>query len=309
MEKKMYAFASLLAGFLALVVFSSFYSADQSLLLKHEEKAAVPAMDMNYMTGIIPDREYAFAGEEVPLENFDARERLDRELVTNTYLQSTNVLNMKKANRYFPMIESILAKYGIPEDFKYLSVAESNLHMATSSAGAKGIWQFMESSGEAYGLEVNGEVDERFHPEKSTEAACKFLLFLKEKFGSWTLAAAAYNMGAAGLSKQLTQQQVDNYYDLHLNAETSRYVFRIIAIKEIMQHPDKFGVVLDDERLYAPMSEYYGLPINGPVPNLTTLALNNGTTYRMLKVYNPWLLTNTLTNKSGKRYEIRLPKK
>ena len=307
----MFAFAGLLAGFLSLVLFSSFYSGDQSLLLTKEEKGPVNPMNYTtgYMTGIVPDKEYSFAGEPVPLDNFDARERLDRELVTNTYLQSSNVLNLKKANRYFPMIEAALAKHGIPEDFKYLSVAESNLHMATSSAGAKGIWQFMEASGEGYGLEVNGEVDERFHPEKSTEAACKFLLHLKEKFGSWTLAAAAYNMGPAGLSKQLTQQQVDNYYDLHLNAETSRYVFRIIAIKEIMQNPERFGVVLEEEYLYAPMSEYYALPISGPVPNLTTLAKNNGTTYRMLKVYNPWLLTNTLTNRYGKRYEIKLPKK
>ena len=308
MEKLMYAFAGLSAGFMSLVLFSSFYAEDSKSAQNTSENVEhiVDRTPLN-LTGIEANKIYAFAGEDVPMDNFDVAERLDRESLINTYLQSANILNLKIANRYFPMIESILAKYGIPEDFKYLSVAESNLRMATSSAGAKGIWQFMESSGEGYGLEVNGEIDERFHPEKSTEAACKFILDLKERFGSWTLAAAAYNMGGAGLAKQIKDQQVDNFYDLQLNAETSRYIFRIIAIKEIMMHPAKYGVDLEETQRYPPLNDFYTVPVTGPVPSLTALAKQNGTTYRMLKVFNPWLISSQITNRYGKSYEIKFP--
>jgi hypothetical protein len=309
MEKKMYAFTSLMAGFMSLILFSSFYNTEPDTsfvgpLLPEPEYTFpqhVAAIDLN--------REFSFAGEKIPAGNFDALERLDRELVVNTYLQSLTLLNIKTANRYFPVIEPILERYGIPNDFKYLSVAESNLRMATSSAGAKGIWQFMEAAGEAYGLEIHGEVDERYHVEKSTEAACKFLLHLHKKFGSWTLAAAAYNMGETGLARRLREQQAQNYYDLNLNEETSRYVFRIIAIKEIMQNPKAFGFVIEDDQLYQPLTDYYAIIVDGPVQNLASLAVQHGTTYRMLKIFNPWLMASSLTNRSGKKYEIRFPKK
>lgn len=242
MEKKMLAFASMLAGFLSLVIFSSFNGKD----IPAESTVAAPGMNtLQRVIGFDLNREFSFAGEAIPSNNFDARERLDRELLINSYLQASTLLNIKHANRYFPIIEPILARNGIPDDFKYLSVAESNLRMATSSAGAKGIWQFIEASAEGFGLEVNSEVDERFNVEKSTEAACQFLKHLKEKYGSWTLAAAAYNNGPAIITRKLEEQQVDNYYDLNLNEETSRYVFRIIAIKEIMKDPSVLVIISD----------------------------------------------------------------
>jgi membrane-bound lytic murein transglycosylase D len=306
MEKKMFAFTSMMAGFFCLVIFSSFN--------EKVEFGTIPVPNdnqpqMRRVTGFDLNKTFSFAGEEIPAENFDARERLDRELAVNTYLEAATLLNIKMANRFFPVIEPILAKNNIPDDFKYLCVAESNLRMATSSAGAKGMWQFIDSSGKQNGLEINSEVDERYNVEKSTEAACKFLQYLKDRFGNWTLAAAAYNIGPALLSKRLAEQQVDNYYDLNLNEETSRYLFRIIAIKEIMKDPERYGFYLDSTQLYPEMSDYYTIPVDGPVPSLTSLAKQHGTTYRMLRLYNPWLISNSLTNKYGKRYEVKIPKK
>lgn len=311
MEKKIAVFATILSGFLALVVFSSFYT-DTTEVTKDTFFVGPPKpVDPfpQHVRAMNLDKPFSFAGEVIPAENFDAIERLDRELVVNTYLQSLTLLNIKNANRYFPVIEPILAKNGIPDDFKYLSVAESNLRMATSPAGAKGIWQFMESVGKAYGLEINGEVDERYHVEKSTEAACRFLNHLYKKFGTWTLAAAAYNMGETGLSRRLREQQAVNYYDLNLVEETSRYVFRIIAIKEILSDPPAFGFDVPEDQLYQPLDKYQTVKIDGSVPDLAALAVDKGTTYRMLKLYNPWLISSVLTNRYKKEYEIRLPEK
>ncbi len=304
MEKKMYAFTSLMAGFFCLIIFSSF-----------NERASTKDTGMHPdSTGITPrtiefnlDARYTFADEAMPGDNFDARERLDRELTVNTYLHAITLLNIKTANRYFPVIEPILKKNGIPEDFKYLSVAESNLRMATSSAGAKGLWQFLEGTATAYGLEVNADVDERYDVEKSTEAACKFFLYLKKRFGTWTMAAAAYNMGDAAIAKRIEEQKAGNYYDLNLNEETSRYVFRIIAIKEIMQNPEKYGFYVDSNELYPPFQKYSTLIVTESIPDLASLAQQYGTSYRMLKVFNPWLVGSSLNNSSGKKYEIRIP--
>ncbi len=185
-----------------------------------------------------------FAGEQAPLNVSDVRERLDRELLVNAYLDATTLLIIKRANRAFPVIEPILKQYGVPDDFKYLAVIESGLVNVVSPAGARGVWQFMPDTGKQYGLEINELVDERYHLVKSTEAACKYLLWAKSKLGSWTLAAASYNAGVAGVNKQMTFQGVDSYYDLLLNDETSRYVFRILALKEIMQHPAQYGIGL-----------------------------------------------------------------
>jgi len=305
MGKKMFAFSSMMAGFFCLVIFSSFS--------KKEETTIIPATDNNpvllkRVTGLDLNKTFSFAGEEIPKDNFDARERLDRELSVNTYLESATLLNIKTANRYFPVIEPILEKNNIPDDFKYLCVAESNLRMATSSAGAKGMWQFIDSAAKENGLEINSEVDERYNVEKSTEAACHYLMRLKDRFGSWTLAAAAYNVGPARLAKQLEEQQADNYYDLNLNEETSRYVFRIIAIKEIMKDPERFGFFIEPDQLYPQLSEYKTILMTGPIPSLATFAKLQGTTYRMLRLYNPWLISGALTNKYGKSYEVRLPK-
>jgi len=306
MEKKMYVFASLMAGFFSLVIFSSFNDEDiQKDSVIHQDSSGLNQR----ITAFDLDATFAFADEAIPADNFDAIERLDRELIINSYLHSATLLNIKTANRYFPVIEPILAKYGIPEDFKYLSVAESNLRMATSSSGAKGLWQFLEFVGTAYGLEITSEVDERYDVEKSTEAACKFMLYLKKRFGSWTMAAAAYNMGETALARRIEDQKAGNYYDLNLNEETSRYVFRIIAIKEIMQNPRKYGFFVETEQLYLPFQKYSSLIITEPVPDLAILAQQYGTSYRMLKVFNPWLIGTSLSNKNGKKYEIRIPNK
>jgi len=302
----MYMFTTLMAGFCCLVVFSSFYNED----IKKDIPVVADSNGVNRrITAFDLDQKFMLAGEEIPKDNFDAIERLDRELLINSYLSATTLLNLKIANRFFPVIEPILKSHGIPEDFKYMCVAESNLRMATSSAGAKGFWQFLESTGKGYGLEINAEVDERYHVEKSTEAACKFILRLKQKFGSWTLAAAAYNMGEAGIAKRLADQKASNYYDLNLNEETSRYVFRIIAIKEIMQHPKKYGFYIEDDQLYLPLQKYTTLTITEPIPSLAGLAQQYGTSYRMFKLFNPWLIGSSLANKSRKSYEIRIPEK
>jgi hypothetical protein len=311
MEKKMFAFTTMLAGFFCLVIFSSFSKKD-SLEVGPPAPVAPEKETVNSIRRVNAfdlNKSFSFAGEDIPTDNFDARERLDRELAVNTYYESATMLALKTANRYFPVIEPILKKNGIPDDFKYLCVAESNLRMAVSPAGAKGLWQFIESAGKENGLEINSEVDERYNVEKSTEAACRYLLRLKERFGNWTSAAAAYNIGPALLAKRLTEQQVDNYYDLNLNEETSRYVFRIIAIKEIMKDPERFGFFIDPAQLYPEMSNYNAIQFEGPIPSLATFAKQQGTTYRMLRLYNPWLISGSLTNKYGKRYEVRVPKK
>lgn len=304
MEKKLLVYSALLAGFLSFVVFSSFNEV--------KEREAVssptdPVTNRQFITGFDLNKDFTFAGEPVPMDNFDVRERLDRELTINGYLHASTILHLKTASRYFPVIEPILRNYNIPEDFKYLCVAESSLRMATSSAGAKGLWQFMESVGRAYGLEISDEVDERYHVEKSTEAACRFLKHLKNRFGSWTTAAAAYNMGETALNKRIEDQKGSSYYDLNLNEETSRYIFRVLAIKEIMQHPDQYGFHLDEGQQYDP-HEYRTISVNESIPNLGDFAIQHGTTYRMLKVLNPWLIDTSLRRAATKSYEIRLPK-
>ncbi len=254
------------------------------------------------------DKAFTFAGEEVPTENFDVKERLDRELLRDAYWHSSTVLSIKRSKRYFPVIEKILAEEGLPEDMKYLAVAESSLSNAVSPAGAKGVWQFMKGTGREYGLEVNAEVDERYHLEKSTRAACNYLKSLKKKFGSWTMAAAAYNMGGNRLSKESSLQRSNNYYDLNLNQETARYIFRILAIKEIMNAPENFGFYIEESDKYPVLDTYDQIEINGSVANWGDFAKKYGTSYRLLKVYNPWLVSSGLTNKAKKKYLVRLPK-
>lgn len=233
-------------------------------------------------------------------------ERLDRELSVNSYWEANTLINLKSSLRYFSVIEPILARYGVPDDFKYMAVAESNLRNEVSSAGAKGIWQFLESTAEYYGLEISTEVDERYHLEKSTEAACKYLKEYYDQFGNWTLSAAAYNMGAPRLAKYLEEQKAQSYYDLNLNSETSRYVFRVIAMKEIMRNPVSYGFYLDTEDLYQPLN-YSIVTVEEAVLSWGEFAVAHGTTYRMLKVFNPWLITNSLTNKDKKKYEVKIP--
>ncbi len=254
------------------------------------------------------NKTFDFAGELIPVDQFDVKERLDREITVNTYYHSNTILNIKRANKYFPAIEPILAKNNIPQDFKYLAVAESSLSNAVSPAGARGFWQFMERTGEAYDLEINNEVDERYHLEKSTEAFCQYIAHYKEEFGSWLLAAAAYNMGGPNLRKSMEVQRASTYFDLNLSQETNRYVFRLVALKEILSNQKDFGFYIEKDQLYEPLGDYYLLEVAEPIENLGDFANKYGISYRMLKIYNPWLLTSKLTNQSRKTYKIKIPK-
>ena len=250
--------------------------------------------------------EIDFAGEKAPLNIADVRERLDREMVINTNLHSTTTLILKRANRAFPIIEPILKKYGVPDDFKYLAVIESGLANVVSPAGARGVWQFMPETAKEKGMEVNDFVDERYHLEKSTEAACRYLLDAKNKFGNWTLAAAAYNGGMGGVNKQITNQQVTDYYDLLLTEETSRYVFRILALKEIMKNTSRYGFEIPNEQLYHPI-EVKKIEVDSTITDLATFAKNQGINYKILKLHNPWLRDKKLENKSKKVYTLEIP--
>jgi membrane-bound lytic murein transglycosylase D len=249
-----------------------------------------------------------FADEKISLSSPDLKERLDRELLVNTYWQSNMMLLLKRANKYFPTIEKILKEEGVPSDLKYLSVIESGLENAISPAGAKGFWQIMRTTGKEYGLEVNSNVDERYHIELSTRIAAKYLKKAKNKFGSWTLAIASYNRGIRGIQRNLNKQKVENYFDLRLGKETSRYVFRVLAVKEIIENPMKYGYVYDHTDLYYPVPvRYHGL--DTAISNLATFAKKMGVNYKILKIHNPWLLQNHLNNKSKKYYEIAIPEK
>ena len=249
-----------------------------------------------------------FAGEKVPLEDPDIYERMDRELLVNTYWQSNALLLMKRANKYFPVIEPILKEEGVPDDMKYLAVIESGLTQAVSPAKAVGFWQIMEGTGKDYGLEINANVDERYHIEKSTRVAADYLKKAKERFGSWTLAAASYNAGQYGVDKQLERQKVADYYDLLLGEETGRYVFRILALKEIMNHPEKYGFNFDESDLYdhIPVEK---VKVDTVVKDFPDFAAKFGINYKILKVHNPWLRDDHLQNASGKTYFIDIPEK
>lgn len=247
-----------------------------------------------------------FMDEAVPVSDPDVLERLDRELLVNTYWQSNGLLLLKRSNKYFPIIEPILAKKGVPDDFKYLAVAESGLQNIVSPAGAAGFWQILKSTGPEYGLEVNKEIDERYHLEKATYAACDYLLEAKEKFGTWSLAAASYNMGMNGLERQLERQKVNSYWNLLLNPETSRYVFRIMAIKEVMEHPEKYGFHYREKDLYA-LPDLYDAVVDSSVAHWSDFAQEKGISYKTLKYYNPWLRESYLHNPSQKEYVIKLP--
>lgn len=257
---------------------------------------------------IDPDRTYSFADEVLPKDNFDVLERLEREMLVQTYLQSTTILNLKNAARFFPVIEPILAANQIPDDFKYLAVAESNLIVTgASGAGAKGIWQIMPPTAKALGLIVKDEVDERLHLEKSTQAACDLLNKYKMRFGSWTLAAAAYNLGETKFSEEMGNQRAVSFFDMNLNQETARYVFKIIALKEVLSQPEHFGYFLEKTQLYSPLCCTRRINVDTTIANLGDFAIANGTTYRMLKVYNPWMTRSNLPNSERRNFEVLLP--
>jgi hypothetical protein len=247
-----------------------------------------------------------FAGEKTPLNLYDVRERFDKELLINANLDATTLLIIKRANRSFSIIEPILKQNGIPDDFKYLAVIESGLTNAISPSGARGFWQFMPDTAKEKGMEISETIDERYHLEKATQAACDYLLKAKEKFGTWTMAAASFNVGMTGISKQIDIQKVTNYYDLLLNDETSRYVFRILALKVIMQHPEKFGFLIEPHELYT-LLPTKKVQIDSTITDLANFAIQQGVNYKILKIHNPWLRDKKLDNPSKKKYIIEIP--
>jgi hypothetical protein len=265
----------------------------------------VPAYELPSIS--LPDK-VTFAGEDVPLNDPDVRERLDRELHVNTFWHSNTIFLLKRGNKWLPEIERILAAEEIPSDFKYLAVIESDLTNAVSPSDAVGFWQLLEGTAKDFNLEVNKEIDERYNPLKSTEAASKYLKKAHEKFGTWTNAAASYNMGMRGLQRSVDDQGVDNYYDLLLNEETSRYVLRAVALKLIFESPSDFGFNLSQNQLYE-MEDLRKVEVTETISNLRDFAFDQNINYKILKRHNPWLRQNTLTVKKGKKYTLLIPEK
>lgn len=266
------------------------------------EQIAVQSNDIEFCDDIY------FADERVPLEMFNIRERYERELLSNTYFHSNTMVLIKRSKRWFPVIEPILKKYGVPDDFKYLCVIESNLSNVVSPAGAAGFWQFMKGTAEEFGLKINKEIDMRYNVELETEAACKYFLKAYERFGSWTLVAAAYNAGTSRVLKFMKEQGADSYYDLLMAEETERYVFRILAVKTIFENPEKHGIHVSPKLSYEPY-RYDIVKVNKSVKSWAEFAKEHDITYKLLKVFNPWLRSNTLKVNKGEVYEIKIPKK
>ena len=248
-----------------------------------------------------------FCGEQVPLDRFYVRESLEREILVNTYRHASTLALLKRTTRWRPVFEPILRKNNIPEDFFYLALTESELTNAVSPSKAVGFWQFLESTGKHYKLEINSEVDRRYDQEMETQAACDFLNDLYRKFGSWTLAAAAYNCGGGRISRTIEEQEVNSYYDMLLPAETERYVYRILAFKLLLENPKKYGFEISDDGWYQPL-DYRTITVTESIPDLAKFAVSQGTNLKMLKYFNPWLRSNSLTISAGNSYVIKLPK-
>lgn len=248
-----------------------------------------------------------FAGEKVSFDRLDMYERLDRELTSLAYGHGNTLLTIKRANRYFPEIVPVLKKYGIPEDFIYMAAVESYFNIrAYSSANAAGMWQFLAGTAKQYGLEVNSEVDERYDPEKATVAACKYLKDAYDRYGNWSTVAASYNGGMGRLTNELSSQMEDTFYDLYLTEETSRYVFRIIAMKMIFENPKAYGFRLSADQLYQPL-KYKTVEVSESVPSWSEWAQNYDISYAQLREINPWIRSKSLTNKNGKTYIVKIP--
>ncbi len=263
--------------------------------------------DSTYAFYALPvPKEINFAGETVPVENFDVRESLDQEFLKVAYWHSEFFLYLKKAHRYFQIVEPILKAQNIPEDFKYLMITESGMRNVSSPAGAKGFWQFMTPTAKSYGMQINREVDERYNLEKATVGACKYLKEAYQKYGSWTMAAASYNVGTGNLDKQIAGQGTDNYYDLLLNSETGRYVYRVLAVKTIMQNPRAYGFNFRKKDLY-PLIDTKIITTDTTNIDLVKFAKKHGTNYKILRILNPWLRSDKLTNSAQKTYKIKVP--
>ena len=262
----------------------------------------------NYKIYSVPiPNSLTFSGETVNLNENDLIQRFDKEILVNTYWQSNTLQLIKRSRKFFKIIEPILKKEGVPDDFKYLAVIESGLENLRSPKGAKGIWQIMRGTGRELGLEINNNVDERYNLELSTIAACRYIKKAKNKFGTWTLAAAAYNRGMSGINRALKKQNVKSYYDLLLGNETKRYVFRIHAVKLILNNPNNYGFFIEDSQYYKD-DDFEVMNVDYPIKNLSEFAKKNGINYKTLKIFNPWLIQNHLNNRSKKKYKIKIPK-
>jgi len=293
----------LIAGFTALfVVGSGFTEGSQDDPEVKEGTGSFAVYSVN-----VPDQ-VTFAGETMPLDLFDVREALDREMLSNVYFHSQTIRLIKLANRYFTLIEPILRKHLVPDDFKYLAVAESGLAQMVSPARAVGFWQLLEGTAKEYGLEVNQEVDERYHIEKSTGAACRYLIESYQKYRNWTMTAASYNAGRRGMDRQIQRQKKENYYDLLLNEETARYLYRVVAFKLIFEDPAAYGFNLTEKDLYREIP-VYSVVIDSTVFDFADFATEYGTNYKILKYLNPWLRDTRITVRSGNSYEILLPER
>jgi len=296
----------LLALFLFLTLYGVLRKCEESVEPEHLPKVEItPAYELPSIK--IPEK-VMFAGEPVLLDDPDVRERLDRELHVNTFWHSNTIFLLKRGNRWLPKIEKVLKKNDIPSDLKYLAVIESDLTNSVSPRGAVGFWQLMERTAREFGLEVNNEVDERYHPLRSTEAACDYLKRSYNKFSSWTNTAASYNIGMRGLQRGFNQQGVENYYDLLLNKETSRYVLRAVAIKLIFENPEVYGFNLSEDQLYQP-EKLKEVEVTKTIDNLRDFAFENGINYKILKRHNPWLRKNKLTVRGDQTYTILIPVK
>ena len=264
--------------------------------------------NLQYIRVIRAPKSATFANEDIPLNHFDVAESLERELTQITYSHQHTLLTIRLAGRYLDLLDSLLQEQNVPTDFKYLCVAESNLQHLISPAKAVGFWQFLQATGRQYGLEINEEVDERYHIEKSTVAACAYLKDSYKKYGSWTLAAASYNTGIGNINKAIETQKTSNYYDMVLHPETTRYIFRIAAYKFILTNPEAYGFYVTEADKFDPF-RYSEITINKSIPSIVDFAKEHGTNYKIIKMLNPWLRKETLTNKSGKTYKIKIPTK
>ena len=302
MNRKYYYFfgiSILFFGIAQLYIFSADLKSEDELHQQH--------FNMKYgIFAINQPEDLNFAGEEIPIYTSEIWERLDKELLKNTYWQSNTMLYFKKANKYFPIIEPILKEHNIPDDFKYLALIESGLDNVRSPAGASGFWQILKGTALEYGLEVNASIDERYNLEKATVVACEYLQDAYNKFGTWTMAAASYNMGKNGVRRRIAKQESNNYYNLHLNNETSRYVFRIIAVKEILQNPRKYGFMFREKDLYS-MPNYTTVEVDSTIVDLVDFAKKNGINYKLLRHFNPWLRSTSLPDKSRRKYIFKIP--
>lgn len=297
--------AAIIFVWTGIVAVNHFFKPSKSVAVAAQNSENSNNVVVNYPPQI-PDT-VIFAGDVIPTHLFDVYESLDNEILAFTFWHSNMYRYFKRANRYFPIIEPILEKNNIPNDFKYLALAESGLTNAASPAGAKGYWQFMEATAKSFKLEVNSAVDERMNLEKSTQAACEYLLNSYNKYKDWALVAASYNYGQGNVDKQLQQQATDNYYDLMLNSETARYYFRLIALKIVMENPINYGFGFSSSDLY-PTIPTEELIVDTTINNLVQFAADHNTNLKILKELNPWLRENNLPNASRKEYKILIPK-